>query len=126
MILTKSLVVSGDEKQLPPTTFFGGKSGGAADDANDDGAANDALSDGDLDNAEEDRLENVEGHAMLRRKIDLYFFAQPLRPGNGNGMTFNSLATERYDCPSGAITGWDFFRALLGCACDSRRVGPHL
>src|SRR5439155_20415100 len=26
--------------------------------------------------------------------------------------------------PSGAITGWDFFRALLGCAADSRRVGP--
>ena len=52
----KRCVVSGDEKQLPPTTFFGGKSDGAADDANDDGAANDTLSDGDLDNAEEDAL----------------------------------------------------------------------
>ncbi len=36
-------------------------------------------------------LMNVEGHAMLRRKIDPCFFAQPLRPGNGNGMTLNSL-----------------------------------
>src|SRR5678816_2746081 len=26
--------------------------------------------------------------------------------------------------PPNAITGWDFFRALLGCAADSPRVGP--
>src|SRR5690349_23537587 len=25
--------------------------------------------------------------------------------------------------PRSAMTGWDFFRALLGCAADSRRVG---
>jgi len=44
------------------------------------------------------------------------FFAQPPGPGNGNGMVLNSLAAGGMMVPSGAMTGWDFFRVLLGCA----------
>src|SRR5437868_11880669 len=46
-------------------------------------------------------------------------------------MTFNSLAQRLSDkvggmiVPPDAMTGWDFFRALLGCAADSRRVGTQ-
>lgn len=49
----KRCVVSGDEKQLPPTNFFGSRSDAAADDGS-DGTADDAATDTDLDNADED------------------------------------------------------------------------
>ena len=71
---------------------------------------------------------------MLRREMwrshapeSTVLVAQPLRGGNGNGVTFNRMhRVAVQNVPMTAMTGWDFFRRPVSLrGSDSRRVGTQ-
>ena len=115
----RRMVVSGDEKQMPPSRFFGAQLDSDETDDSDDGAQDESL-----DDDERERLAQAAGRREVKDCADLLALTQNLLPTATLEIHYRSKYRQLIDFSNAAFYGGRLHVPARHPAAEIRRVRP--